>query len=161
MIPIRSSLAIAVLLSSCASYNGRGLNPGEAKLDQVLSQMGTPAQRWNEADGSIQLSYPKGPAGPESYMVRIGPDGKLQNIRNVMTPETFKKILPGMSKEEVVKILGPSVPAWTNYFKARDELVWTWRYELHTDPAFFHVLFDASSGKVRSSMIILEELPLP
>jgi len=149
-------LAVA-MLSACASYGGRNLQAGEAGLEDVLREMGQPAMRWKDADGSLQLAYPKGPSGFETYLARIGPDGKLQSIRNVLEAGSFARILPGMTKEQVLRILGPSEPSMTFYFKARDELVWDWRFQnVGMVAAHFLVLFDASAGTVRSSMIEIE-----
>jgi len=151
-------LAVA-LLSACASYSGSNLKPGEAGVEDVLREMGPPAMRWSDADGSIQLAYPRGPNGLHTFMARIGADGKLQTIRNVLEPETFARILPGMTKDQVLRLLGPSEPSKTAYFKARDELVWSWRYRMVPgDSAQFLVLFDATTGKVRSTMTQIEDL---
>lgn len=147
----------ALLLGACASYSGRGLVPGQDSFAEVLRTMGTPAMQWQHPDGSKQLSYPRGPASPESFMVRIGADGKLQDIRNVIVPESFARIQPGMSKAEVLQILGP--PAQTVYFAARDELVYDWTYQEMADPAHFLVLFDASKETVRASMIQIDRPP--
>jgi len=143
----------SLLLAACAAYSGSGLKPGEAGLDDVLRVMGQPAMRWQDQDGSLQLSYPRGPLGVHSYMALIGPDGKLQGIANVMDPKTFARIRPGMTKDQVLRTLGPSEPSWTVYFKARNELVWEWRYcDEWNDTARFNVLFDGSKGTVRSTM---------
>ena len=147
----------SLLLAACASYGGSGLKPGEAGLADVLRVMGQPAMRWQDQDGSLQLSYPRGPLGFHSYMALIGPDSKLQGIDNVMDPKAFARIRAGMAKDQVLRILGPSEPAWTVYFKARDELVWEWRYcDEWNDAARFDVLFDASKGTVRSTMSLTE-----
>ena len=58
-----TSLIATTLLAACASYSGSGLKPGEARLDEVEALMGPPAMRWQDADGSIRLAYPRGPAG--------------------------------------------------------------------------------------------------
>ncbi len=59
-----------------------------------------------------------------------------------------------MSKEDVLRALGPSDTRLTVYFKARDELVWDWRYRAHSGEIMrMMVLFDATSGKVRSTMV--------
>ena len=50
-------------LLACASYSGGGLAPGAARLAEVEALIGPPALRWLEADGSVQLAYPRGPAG--------------------------------------------------------------------------------------------------
>lgn len=147
----------ALLLAGCASYSGSGLKPGEASLEDVLRVMGQPAMRWQEPDGRLQLAYPRGPMGVHSYMAFIGADGRLQRIENVMDRSAFSRIRAGMGKEQVLRILGPSWPGWTVYFKARDELVWEWRYcDEWSELARFDVLFDAAKETVRSTLSLTE-----
>lgn len=152
-----TSLIGTLLLAACASYSGSGLTPGEARLDKVQALMGQPALRWQDADGSVQLAYPRGPAALDTYMVRLAPDGRLQNIANVLDEQTFARIRAGMSKDEVLRLIGPPDHSRSAYFKARDELAWEWRFrEIHGNPARFVVLFDASAGRVRGTMILPE-----
>jgi hypothetical protein len=152
----RATLA-AVLLAACASNNGSGLKPGEARLDDVQVAMGTPAMRWQDADGSVQLAYPHGPLGYLTLMVNIGPDGRLRSIGNVLEENSFVRIRAGMTKDEVLRVLGPSDSGKTVYFKSRDELVWDWRFcQLGGTAGRFMVLFDGTSGKVRSTMAVTE-----
>jgi hypothetical protein len=152
----------AASLAACASYGGAGLRPGESRLDDVQRVMGDAALRWQDADGSLRLAYPRGPAGFHTYMVRIGADGRLREIRNVLEPESFGGIRPGMTQDAVLRALGPSQPAWSAYFAARDERVWEWRYcDNQGEPARFDVLFDGATRTVRSTQTILEsQLPL-
>jgi len=146
------ALVVSTLLAACASYNGSGLKPGEAKLEDVQSLMGPPAMRWQDADGSVQLAYPRGPVGYQTFMVKLGSDGRLQSIANVLEEKGFIQIRAGLTKEQVLRVLGPPDPGRTVYFKARDELVWDWRFCSNGGaPARFQVLFDASSGAVRST----------
>lgn len=152
---MKKSLAIALplLLGACASYDGRGLIAGESGLDDVIQVMGEPRMQWTEADGTRRLTYPHGPMGVRTYMVLISRGGKLQSIENVMTPQTFSRIQAGMSKDQVLRTLGPPEPSWTIYFKARDELVWEWRYcDEWNRLARFDVLFDGTKEVVRSIM---------
>jgi hypothetical protein len=147
------ALLSSALLAACASYSGSGLKPGEARLENVQSVMGTPALRWQDADGSVQLAYPRGPAGFHTFMARLGPDGRLQSITNVLEPASFARIRPGMTKDEVLRALGPPNYALTVYFKARDELVWDWRFCSDFRAASrFQVLFDNTLGIVRSAI---------
>lgn len=151
------SLAAVVLLSACASFSGGDLVPGVTHVTEVEKLMGPPALRWRAADGSQQLAYPRGPAGFHTYMVHIGADGRLLRIQNVLNDDGFAAIRPGMSQEDVLRVLGPSDPGDTAYFAARDELVWGWRYcDSWNEAARFYVLFDATSGKVRSTMSMTE-----
>ena len=106
-----------------------------------------------EPDGSVQLAYPRGPAGTQTFMARLGPDGKLLRIDKVLRPEVFARIQPGMTQEQVLRLIGPPQPHWTQYFKARDELVWEWLFcDNWNQEAFFDVLFDGTSKLVRSTM---------
>ena len=148
------TILTAILLVACASYSGTGLNPGESRVEDVLRIMGDPAMRWQEPDGSQQLAYPR---GIHTFMVQIGADGKMQRIENVMHMKTFARISPGMTKNKVLRILGPSEPSGTAYFKARNELVWEWRYcDEWNEPARFDVLFDGSKETVRSTLNLTE-----
>jgi hypothetical protein len=144
----------ALLLAACAAYSGTGLKPDESRLEDVLRIMGNPALRWQNPDGSQQLAYPR---GIHTFMVQIGPDGKMQHIENVMNMKTFARIRHDMTKSQVLRILGPSDPSATANFKARDELVWEWRYcDEWNEPARFDVLFDGSKETVRSTMSLTE-----
>lgn len=154
-----TSVIAALLVAACASYNGSGLKPGEARLEQVEALMGPPALRWQDADGSIQLAYPRGPAGFETFMVMLGPDGRLQSIANVLDERTFAGIRAGMTKVEGLRLIGPPDYRRSAYFEARDELAWEWRIRQgYGDPAHFGVLFDATADTVRSTLIVPEIL---
>lgn len=151
-------MAVVTAVAGCASYSGRGLRPGQSDAAEVLQVMGQPELEWRNEDGSRQLSYPRGPAGVHSYMVFIGADGKMQRIENVMDGKSFFRIRPGMNTDEVLRVIGPPVPGWTSYFRARDELVWEWRYcDDWNMPARFDVLFDGTSGRVRSTLSLTED----
>jgi hypothetical protein len=151
-------LSIA-LLAGCASYSGSGLKPGESRLEDVQALMGQPTLRWQDPDGSVQLAYPRGPFGFHTYMVTLAPNGRLQSIANVLEEGSFARIRAGMDKEQVLRVLGPPDYSRSVYFKARDELVWDWRYcQIFGNAARFLVLFDGTTGAVRSTMA-LADLP--
>ena len=151
------AIILSVVLSACAAYGSGGLRPGEARLEDVLRVMGEPAMRWQDADGSLQLAYPRGPEGVHTFMAYIGPDGRLLKVENVLDDAGFARIRPGMTQEEVLRTLGPSWPGWTAYFKARDELVWEWRFcDTWNELARFEVLFDGSKKTVRSTQRLSE-----
>ena len=142
-----------LLLSGCASYSGSGLKPGIASEADVLQTMGAPSLRWDLPDGGRQLAYPRGPAGFETFMVFIDGGGKLLRITEVLNTESFARIREGMTQAEVLQLIGPPQPQWTAYFKARDELVWEWRYcDYGGQLAFFDVLFDGTTQRVRTTM---------
>lgn len=152
-----ASLVIALLITGCASYDGRGLRPGTSSLEDVERFMGQPAMRWQDAGGIRILAYPRGPMGLHTYMVTIRNDGLLVSLENVLEPGHFARIREGMTQEDVLRIIGPPVPGWTVYFAARDELVWEWRWcDDWSETARFNVLFDGNSGRVRSTASFTE-----
>lgn len=147
----RPILYVSLLLAACAGP-GR-LVPGQSDRNAVEQSMGTPAMRWRNEDGSEQWAYPTGPAGMRTFMVRLGPDGKLQSVTNVLEPDTLHTIRADMTEAEVLRLIGPPTPQWTQYFKARDELVWEWRYcDEWSQSARFDVLMDGTKSVVRSTM---------
>lgn len=154
-VAIAASLALGVgaLLSGCASYDGRGLQAGVSGVDDVLALMGPPALQWKDADGRVQLAYPRGPEGLQTFMAFIDAQGRLERIEGVLDKKHFARIEPGKSDQAaVLRLLGPSQPQWTMYFERRDELVWEWRFcDDWGQVARFDVLFDGMSGIVRTS----------
>lgn len=146
-------LGAALLLSACAGYDGRGLKPGLATIDEVVATMGEPAMRWQDPDGRVQLAYPRGPQGTQTFMAHIGADGRLERVEGVLDMAHFARIEPGKSDQAaILRLLGPSQPQWTNYFERRDELVWSWRFcDDWNKTAFFDVLFDGTTGVVRTT----------
>jgi len=150
-------ISVMLLLSACGAYLGYGLKPGEDQMERVVQVLGQPAMRWQNEDGSLQLAFPRGPAGIHTYMVTIAANGKLQQIENVLDEKHFASVRPGMTPDEVLRIIGPSYPNWTTYFETRDELVWEWRYcDAWGEAARFNVLFDNASKTVRSTLSLTE-----
>lgn len=148
-----SVLALCTLLAACAGYDGRDLKPGVSTAAEVMASMGEPAMRWQEADGSQQLAFVRGPQGPHTFMVRLGPDQRLRSIENVLDERIFARLAPGQTQEEVLRLLGPPTPHWTAYFAARDELVWEWLFcDSSGHLARFDVLFDGTTKRLRTTM---------
>lgn len=142
----------ALLISACASYSGSNLKPGVTTLLEVVASMGEPALVWKNPDGSEQLAYPRGPAGTQTFMAYVGPDGKLQRLEGVLNMTHFAKIRSGMSKEEVLRILGPSAPLETRTYSNSNTLAWSWLFcDSSSLQDFFDVMFDATTGLVRTT----------
>lgn len=141
----------ALLVAACAGYGGGDLKPGVSMRPEVLASMGEPAMAWKNPDGSQQLAYPRGPSGKQSFMAYLGPDGRLQRIEKVLDGSQFQRIRPGMSKDEVLRILGPPGTPYTQFYARRNELAWSWLFCSHNAEEFFDVMFDDATGIVRST----------
>lgn len=119
----------------------KGLTPGVTTEQQIRDQMGQPETERTFTDGSKRLEYPRGPQGLNTYMVDIGPDGKLVAVTQVLTAENFAKVRPGMTDDEVRRLLGK--PGEIAVYPLKPETVWSWKWREGgvTQEAFFNVHF--------------------
>lgn len=147
----RGGMAVgALFLSACAGYSGGPLTPGVSTLTEVEARLGQPAMVWKNADGSQQLAFATGPGGTQTFMVFVATDGKLQRIAGVLNEGFFDLIKPGMSQEQVLRLLGPSGTPPTP-FRRTDTLTWSWLFcQSQNVQQYFDVNFDASTGLVRN-----------
>ena len=149
-----AALLALILAAGCANFSA--ISPGDS-AQTVETRVGAPGAVWKNADGSEVWEYPLGPAGVQTFMIDVGPDRTVRAVRQVLKEEYFSKVVAGMSRDEVRRLLGRPKEVW--YFPARDEEVWTWRY-LEVNYRLFNVLFDHTSGAVRSTLR-LDEVFLP
>ena len=128
----------------------KGLTPGVTTEAQIRDQMGKPETERDFTDGSKRLEYPRGPQGLNTYMVDIGPDGTLQAITQVLTAANFAKIRPGMTEDEVRRLLGK--PGEVAVYPLKPETVWSWKWLEGgvTPEAYFNVHF-GPDGRVTTT----------
>jgi outer membrane protein assembly factor BamE (lipoprotein component of BamABCDE complex) len=128
----------------------KGLTPGVSTLDQVRAQMGKPETERVFDDGSRRLEYPRGPQGLKTWMVDIGPNGRLVAITQALTAENFAKIRIGMSEDEVRRLLGK--PGQVAGYRLKKETVWSWKWLEGgvTPEAYFNVHF-GPDGRVTTT----------
>lgn len=146
-----------LLLSGCAVLGGPTFTAGTTSQAEVFAYKGTPAHYAEEKDGGKRFFWPTGPAGTSTIMARFDTKQRLISYEEVLDIPHFAGIQPGMSMDDVMYLVGPPYAGWTTYFKARDELVWEWRYcDSWNGAARFNVMFDGSSKKVRSTLSLTE-----
>jgi hypothetical protein len=118
----------AALLAGCASFDGRALRPGQARLADVESAMGAPAESVKRADGSTQLYYTRLPFGRANYVATIAPDGTLRGIEQQLTFENIKRIAPdATTAKELRELLGPPFRIVRMERQRRDVWEYPWR----------------------------------
>jgi len=147
-------IALAFLTAGCANFSA--ISPGDSALT-VEARVGPPGTAWKNADGSEVWEYPMGPTGVQTFMIDIGSDQGVRTVHQVLKEEYFSKVVAGMSRDDVRRLLGRPKEVW--YFPSRDEEVWVWRY-LEVNYRFFNVLFDRTGGTVRTTLR-LDEVFLP
>lgn len=133
--------AALLTLTACDQQRVAKLEEGVATEADVRREFGEPKAVFNEADGGRTFEYPRQPEGHTNYFITIGADGKMSSLRQVLKPSEFAKVVPGMDKTEVRKLLGR--PAKTQRFDLKpDEEHWEWRWLEGQQAKLFNVTFD-------------------
>jgi len=148
-------LSLILGLAGCDQQRIAELEEGVATEADVRARFGEPEKIWEARDmaslplpgaaaepGARTLEYNRQPAGNVNYMITIGPDGKMTALRQVLTPQNFARVLPGMSMEQVRKMLGK--PMKITPYALKRETHYDWRYLNPPNTAMiFTVVFDA------------------
>jgi outer membrane protein assembly factor BamE (lipoprotein component of BamABCDE complex) len=119
----------------------KGLKPGESTEADIRSQMGKPETERVFTDGSKRLEYPRGPMGNQTWFVDIDANGHYTGATQVLIAANFSKVSPGMSEDEVRRLLGK--PGEIAQYPLKPETVWSWRWleDGVNQDAFFNVHF--------------------
>lgn len=115
---------VALSLTACASYAPRSDLVGKNR-DTLIAQMGAPEREY-PSQGLQKLHYPRGP-GSHTYFVYLDGDQRVVRWEQVLKEERFDTVRPGMTKDEVLDLLG--VPTTTNGLARDRGYVWHYRYE--------------------------------
>jgi hypothetical protein len=148
-------LSFVLGLAGCDQQRIKELEEGVATEADVRARFGEPEKVWLPADmaslpqpgaaaepGARTFEYNRQPAGKVNYMITIGADGKMSALRQVLTPQTFARVLPGMRMEQVRKMLGK--PMKVTPFVLKRQTEYDWRYLSPPNTArIFTVVFDA------------------
>ena len=157
-------------LAGCDQERIRELEEGVATEADVRARFGIPEKVWEADDmaslpqpgaaaepGARTLEYNRQPAGNVNYMVTIGPDGRMAALRQVLTPQNFARVLPGMSMEQVRKMLGK--PMKITPFALKRETHYDWRYLNPPNTAMvFTVVMDADLRVLRTGSVDEESI---
>ena len=141
------------------------LEEGVATEADVRARFGEPEKIWDAADmaslplpgaaaapGSKTFEYNRQPAGNVNYMITIGPDGKMSALRQVLAPQNFAKVLPGMPMEVVRKMLGK--PMKVTPYAAQQTTHYDWRYlNPPSSTMIFTVVFDSDLKVVSTGSV--------
>jgi hypothetical protein len=156
-------LSFILGLAGCDQQRINELEEGVATEGDVRARFGEPEKIWEAQDmaslpqpgaaaapGARTLEYNRQPAGHVNYMITIGPDGRMTALRQVLTPQNFARVLPGMSMEQVRKMLGKPMKVTT--YALKRETHYDWRYlNAPTTPMIFTVVFDPDLRVVRTA----------
>jgi hypothetical protein len=144
-----AAVTVALALAGCDPQRISELEEGVATEADVRARFGQPEQVWDGPGGAKIFEYNRQPAGQKNYMITIGPDGRMSALRQVLNPDNFARIQPGLMMQDVRKLLGK--PARVTPYALKNETAWDWRYlEPPNTAMVFTVWFDPQTRVVRS-----------
>jgi hypothetical protein len=141
---IRSTAAAGALillaLGACDPQRISELEEGVSTEADVRERFGAPEIIWKSPAGERIFEYNRQPAGQQNYMITIGRDGRMTALRQVLNPATFSKVHPGMTMEDVHRLLGK--PMKSTPYALKNAVAWDWRYlQPPNTPMVFTVWF--------------------
>jgi hypothetical protein len=145
--------AAATLMTGCEPQRADKLVEGVSTEADVKRLFGEPKTVTIAADGTRTLDYPRQPEGYANYVMVIGSDGKLASLRQLLNADNFSKIKPGMTRDDVIKQLGPF--SRERRFELKKETLIEWRFREGQDGKLFGVTLD-DSGKVTGTSTTLD-----
>lgn len=127
------------------------LEEGVSTEIDVVQRFGQPERVWDEPGGARTLEYNRQPAGVRNYMITVGPDGVMTALRQVLTPENFARVQPGMDEPSVRRMLGK--PAQQVFYELAQEHSWRWNFlEPPSERKAFYVIFGTDRRVLRTEV---------
>lgn len=130
---------VALAAAGCASYSGRGLEPGKSTESDVTRVMGAPTETLARANGDKVLFYSRQPEGRATYAATVSPDGSLRSLEQVLQPQNIRRIVAGIPESQVRELLGPPARSGRTAFKPFD--IWEYRWQVGEDRRVLWVAF--------------------
>jgi hypothetical protein len=162
-------ISLLLGLVGCDQKRIERLEEGVSTEADVRAQFGEPEKIWSAADmassplagglaraaaepGARTFEYNRQSEGMSNYMITIGPSGAMTALRQVLTPQNFSAIVPGMSMEQVRKMLGK--PMKVTPYALKQQTEYDWRYLNPPNTAMiFTVVFDSDLRVVQTASV--------
>jgi hypothetical protein len=157
-------------LFGCDQQRINELEEGVATEADVRARFGVPEKIWEARDmaslpvpsavtepGARTFEYNRQPAGTANYMITIASDGRMSALRQVLNERNFAQVLPGMSMEQVRKMLGKPMKITT--YDLKQETHYDWRYlNPPNTPMIFTAVMDPDLRVVRTLSVEEESI---
>ncbi len=149
-----AGMAALLALAGCDQQRIQQLEEGVATEADVRAQFGEPENIWDGEAGARIFEYSRQPAGHRNYMITIGTDGKMSALRQVLTPQNFAKVQPGMMMEDVRKLLGK--PMRIVPYELKKETHYNWRFldDSGNTSKIFSVVMDSNLRVLRTETML-------
>lgn len=123
LVPVLS----ASLLAGCVNMSSPTILAPGASAEAIRARLGEPTGRYAGTDGGQRLEYARGPYGRQTWMLDVDAQGRLLKATQVLTESTFATIKAGMTRDEVLKLIGR--PGNVGYVGWQKQTVWNYRYD--------------------------------
>ncbi len=153
--PWLGMLLVTFALTACDVQNIGELEEGVSTEADVRERFGAPEAVWDGEDGAQVYEYNRQPAGYQNYQITIGADGKMTALRQVLTPQNFADVVPGMPMEAVRRMLGKPMKITT--FDLKRETHYDWRYHdgpNDSDSRIFTAVFDSDFKVISTGSVV-------
>jgi hypothetical protein len=141
------------LLAGCASYDGRGLVPGQSTANDVQALMGAPAERLTVSNGDTVWYYPRGPEGMHTFAVHMSSSGVVRSIDQLLAVENLQKLVPGVTTtDQVREQFGP--PGRISRLDRQQRDVWEYRMYGPTQEPYYLYVQLSHDGVVREVLFL-------
>jgi outer membrane protein assembly factor BamE (lipoprotein component of BamABCDE complex) len=135
-------LFLAALVAGCASNPQRNIAAGMSE-SEVGSRFGKPVAAGRLPSGEEYWDYSTQPYGFVVSRVTFTPERRVREVRNLLTEQNFKSLHNGMTRDEVVAVVGPADPWWQRNY-AGGTASWTYRYRDGEVIKLLNLIFDPS-----------------
>ena len=141
------ALAALILLAGCTHLGIGGVAPGSSTEAELRARLGAPGMVWAESDGSRLLEFSGQPSGTFCYMITVGPDGRVREIRHAFSEENLRRIVAGLTQDETRRLLGAPEEKLRFALKPEEE-VWSWRIEDSSEKTVHFNAYFGAGGRV-------------
>lgn len=122
-----AAVVLTLTLGCATPVRDERLKPGLSTGAEVQQLYGPPSRVWPEEGGGRTLEYATQPFGRTCYMVRLDSQDRLLGVHDALAPAHRNRIEPGMTPEQVSRLLGQERSRV--FFKLSGEDVWDWNIE--------------------------------
>ena len=117
-------LCVVAIVSACAGYAPSADTVGQPR-EALIQKLGQPEREY-AVDGKRKLQFPRGPGGSHTYFVYLDDEDRVVDWEQVLTEARFNQILPGMTKDQVIDLIG--ISRITHGLARERGYVWHYRY---------------------------------
>jgi hypothetical protein len=118
-------MAVAAL-GACTVLRFPAALPAGTSIAEARQTLGGPTAEYPLATGGSRLEFRQGAYGRQTFMLDFDASGRLIATRQVLTPQTFATIAPGMSDGQVLSTIGH--PAFVFPVGWQNLQVWNYRF---------------------------------